>query len=339
MSADSPLPTAARSPAFLRLWHFIRSEMRMSHIYQPAMLIELMRSRGQATQEAIARSLLARDRSQIDYYKRIVGEMVGRVLTKNRRITEKQDDIYKVVDFAELSLHEVDTLVSECEAKIRDYLEQRNDPWSHRRKSAGYISGTIRYDVLKRAAFRCELCGISAEAKAIEVDHIVPRNHGGRDDPSNFQALCYSCNASKQDRDATDFRGVRDRYSERSGDCPFCQMVEGRVIAANELCYAIRDGFPVTLHHTLIIPHRHVASYFDLFRPELNAIHTMIDLVRNEICRLDPGVTGFNMGTNAGEDAGQTIFHCHVHLIPRRRGDMENPRGGVRGVIPEKRIY
>ena len=119
----------------------------------------------------------------------------------------------------------------------------------------------------------------------------------------------------------------------------FCEIPSERVIAENELCYAIRDGFPVTPLHSLIIPKRHVSDYFDLFQPELNAIHRMLNDLRSDIQRDDPEVTGFNVGINAGESAGQTIFHCHVHLIPRRDGDVSNPRGGVRGVIPDKQVY
>lgn len=120
--------------------------------------------------------------------------MVDRVLTKNRGITEKDNEIYRVKGFTELSKIEVDALIARCDAKIAEYLDKRSDPWSHRRKSTGYIPGTQRYEVLKRARFRCELCGVSADYKAIEVDHIIPRNKGGTDDTSNLQALCYSCN-------------------------------------------------------------------------------------------------------------------------------------------------
>ena len=91
--------------------------------------------------------------------------------------------------------------------------------WEHRRKSSGYISGTLRYEILKRAKFRCELCGISAEQKALEVDHILSRNNGGSDEQSNLQALCYSCNAMKRDRDDTDFRQMNNSYEYREDDC------------------------------------------------------------------------------------------------------------------------
>jgi diadenosine tetraphosphate (Ap4A) HIT family hydrolase len=82
-----------------------------------------------------------------------------------------------------------------------------------------------------------------------------------------------------------------------------------------------------------------VADYFDLYQPELNAIQAFLKEQREQILAADPAVTGFNVGINAGAEAGQTIFHVHVHLIPRRKGDVADPRGGVRGVIPEKQTY
>ena len=146
----------------------------------------------------------------------------------------------------------------------------------------------------------------------------------------------------KRDRDDTDFRGIAESYKLREKDCLFCDFQSGEereIVAENELCYAIRDGMPVTDLHTLIIPKRHIANYFELHQPEINAIHSLLDEMRKKIVDFDSSVTAFNVGINSGEDAGQTIFHCHIHLIPRRKGDMDNPRGGVRGVIPDKRIY
>lgn len=201
------------------------------------------------------------------------------------------------------------------------------------------MSGTLKYEVLKRAQFRCELCGVSAEEKALEVDHIHPRNLGGTDDENNLQALCYSCNATKRDRDATDFRPWRDQYAARQANCPFCEIPPGRVIAQNDLAYAIRDGFPVTPLHTLVIPKRHVSDYFGLARPEANACHRLLEQLKAAIEQADPSVAGFNVGMNVGEAAGQTVFHCHLHLIPRRSGDCPRPRGGVRHVIPGKGDY
>ena len=107
-----------------------------------------------------------------------------------------------------------------------------------------------------------------------------------------------------------------DSYSDRETDCIFCELGAGRIIAENELCIAIKDAFPVTEHHTLVIPKRHVSDYFDLHQPERNAIEAMLHEQRQSILEQDNTVTGFNVGINAGASAGQTVFHVHVHLIP-----------------------
>lgn len=121
--------------------------------------------------------------------------------------------------------------------------------------------------------------------------------------------------------------------------CLFCYIPPERVIASNDLAYAIRDGFPVAPLHTLVIPKRHVEDYFGLTPTELQACHELLTQLRTGILAEDVGVEGFNVGMNAGAVAGQTIFHCHIHLIPRRKGDVENPRGGIRHVIPGKGFY
>jgi len=121
--------------------------------------------------------------------------------------------------------------------------------------------------------------------------------------------------------------------------CVFCTLEPSKIIAENDLAVAIRDIFPVTEHHTLIIPKRHVADYFDLTAPEVEAVNALLHAQKRVIEELDDTVTGFNVGVNCGADAGQTIFHVHVHLIPRRKGDVGTPKGGVRGVIPAKQAY
>ena len=117
-------------------------------------------------------------------------------------------------------------------------------------------------------------------------------------------------------------------------DCLFCNIPTVRIVLENELAYAVRDGYPVTEIHSLIIPKRHIQDYFDLTKEELIACDQLIRSLKDEISNSDNSVNGFNIGINSGETAGQTIFHCHLHLIPRRTGDVDNPRGGVRNVIP-----
>ena len=122
-------------------------------------------------------------------------------------------------------------------------------------------------------------------------------------------------------------------------ECIFCTIPDERIIEQNDLAYAIYDGFPVTKYHTLVIPKRHAETYFDLTKEEIEACHNLLVKIRSRIKNSDSFVNGFNIGINNGESAGQTVFHCQIHLIPRRVGDMANPRGGVRGVIPNKQRY
>lgn len=121
--------------------------------------------------------------------------------------------------------------------------------------------------------------------------------------------------------------------------CLFCEIPPERVIASNELAYAIRDGFPVTPFHSLVIPKNHKIDYFSLSKDELLACDQLLRSLKDEIQTSDSEVTGFNIGLNAGESAGQTVFHCHFHLIPRRNGDVHEPKGGVRHVMPGKGHY
>ena len=122
-------------------------------------------------------------------------------------------------------------------------------------------------------------------------------------------------------------------------DCIFCNIDQSRIIDSNEYFYVILDIYPVTELHTLIIPRRHVASYFELTEQEQSSLFVLLKKHKDKLQKIDSTITGFNMGINDGEDAGQTIFHCHIHLMPRRKGDVENARGGVRGVIPSKQSY
>ena len=122
-------------------------------------------------------------------------------------------------------------------------------------------------------------------------------------------------------------------------ECLFCNKKKQKIIFSSKLLFVVRDSYPVTKLHTLIIPHRHVSNFFDLNDSELNDLNKILKKQRKTLSDLDKKITGFNVGVNAGKDAGQSIMHCHIHLIPRRNGDIENPRGGVRGVIPSKQKY
>ena len=122
-------------------------------------------------------------------------------------------------------------------------------------------------------------------------------------------------------------------------DCIFCNLDNSRIEKENSFALSFKDLYPVTSGHTLVIPKRHTQSFFDLTGEEKKAMLELLESQRSDLMRSDKSITGFNIGVNDGTDSGQTIMHCHIHLIPRRSGDMKEPRGGVRGVIPEKQSY
>jgi diadenosine tetraphosphate (Ap4A) HIT family hydrolase/5-methylcytosine-specific restriction endonuclease McrA len=314
--------------------------MRMSHIYQPLMVQFLLEHESGASARDVAAVILTHDESQLDYYEQIVNRMPGPVLRRRGIVVREAAGYALHPDLRSLSQDERADLIGRCHAAVDQFKQRRGEAiWQHRAVASGVIPGGVRYDTLKRAGFRCELCGIAADERALDVDHIRPRSLGGVDDPENLQALCWQCNANKGDGDDTDFRGVRDLYGAREHGCQFCYVGSDRIVAETPLALLIRDRFPVADGHLLALSRRHVADYFSLYAPERNALHQLLDAGRTRIREEYPDVAGFNVGINAGEAAGQTIFHCHVHLIPRRVGDVDQPRGGVRGVIPGRRGY
>lgn len=120
--------------------------------------------------------------------------------------------------------------------------------------------------------------------------------------------------------------------------CPFCSPDPGEIIGENDLAYARLDKHPVSPGHLLIIPKRHIPSVFDTTESELAALWDLL-LIAKQHLKKDFTPDGYNIGINDGTPAGQTIPHLHIHLIPRYTGDMPDPRGGVRGVIPERQKY
>ena len=121
--------------------------------------------------------------------------------------------------------------------------------------------------------------------------------------------------------------------------CIFCKIRTEELQFENQLAYSSRDSYPVSKHHSLIVPKRHVETYFELTDEEIYACNELILKTKEKILKEDSSIKGFNIGTNSGKVAGQSIMHCHIHLIPRREGDVGNPQGGVRSVIPKNQHY
>lgn len=125
---------------------------------------------------------------------------------------------------------------------------------------------------------------------------------------------------------------------EKKSTCPFCTPFGDDIVARNSLCYARRDRFPVSKGHLLLMPFRHTPDYFSLTGDELQAMTDLIGECR-KILEENFRPAGYNIGYNVGEAAGQTVMHCHCHLIPRYAGDTDNPKGGVRRVVAGKYFH
>lgn len=121
-------------------------------------------------------------------------------------------------------------------------------------------------------------------------------------------------------------------------NCPFCNPDNPKIIMTNTHAMALYDGYPVTPGHTLIVPKRHIASFFEATKEEQAAMFDLLAEMRQQL-QAERNIDGFNIGINDGTAAGQTVMHLHIHLIPRYAGDTSDPRGGVRWIMPEKAPY
>ena len=321
-----------------QLLEFVQEYMpkRMQHIYLPLLIGELVDADGSATLRQLATAVLAKDESQVMYYEKRVKEMPLKVLGKHGIINREGNLVS--LSTGKLSFEQKSEIKMLCEKALREFIVKKGLGISdYRMLDTDPIPDSLRYRVLKESGGRCSLCGATKNERPLDVDHIKPRSKGGKNTYENFQALCSKCNRSKGNKDDTDFRGD---IVESVDGCPFCyNTIKGRLVDEYESVVAIIDQFPVSDDHLLIVPLRHTADYFSLTESEKHDADRLIEICRKRILEKDSSVTGFNVGMNCGESAGQTIFHCHIHLIPRRDGDTPEPRGGVRGVIPEKMGY
>lgn len=322
---------------FDQLIDFLTNKMRMSHIYQPLLIRSLVDAGGSATLRQLAQVFLSQDESQLAYYEKRIKEMPVKVLRSHDIITKDGELIS--LNISRLTLEQKAQIRGVCEQKIQEYVHKRGlSIWDHRMLEADPVSDSVRYEVLKAGGGRCALCGCTKNERPLDVDHIIPRSRGGSNDISNLQVLCSKCNRSKGNKDDTDFRN--NLATDKHDNCLFCsQDIQSRIVATNNTVFAIEDKFPVTPGHLLIIPFRHSQDYFSLTEQERKDLEDLLRVLKNKIQEEDKTVTGFNIGMNCGESAGQSVMHTHIHLIPRRDGDVAEPKGGVRGVIPGQMGY
>ena len=322
---------------FDKIIEFLETKMSMSHIYQPLLIRTLVDAGGSATIRQLANAFLSQDESQLIYYEDRIKQMPLKILGKHG-IVSKTGDLVSL-NTGKLTLEQKAQVKMICEKKLQEYVAKRGlSIWDYRLLDQNPIPDSLYYRVLKESGGRCALCGTTRDDRPLHVDHIKPRSKGGRTEYPNLQVLCSKCNLTKGNKDETDFR--QSVMPDNDPECRFCHgKVKSRVVEEHDTVWAIKDGYPVTAGHHLILPKRHTPDWFLMTENERRDADALIKILKTRLSETDRTITGFNMGVNSGESAGQTIFHAHIHLIPRRDGDTPNPRGGVRGVIPGKMGY
>jgi ATP adenylyltransferase len=322
---------------FKDLIDFLENKMSMSHIYQPLLIKTLIDSGGSATLRQLAHAFLSQDESQLIYYEDRIKQMPLKVLGKHG-IVSKAGDLVSL-NIGKLTLEQKAQVKMICEKKLQEYVAKKGlSIWDYRLLDKDPIPDSLYYRVLKESGGRCALCGTTRDDRPLHVDHIKPRSKGGETEYGNLQVLCSKCNLTKGNKDETDFR--QSVMPDNDPECRFCHdKVKSRVVEECGTVSAIRDDYPVSDGHHLILPKRHTTDWFSMTETERREADALIRIIKTRLSESDRTITGFNMGVNSGESAGQTIFHAHIHLIPRRHGDTPNPRGGVRGVIPGKMGY
>lgn len=316
---------------------FICSKMSMSHIYQPLLISSLIEAGGTATLRQLAQAFLLQDESQLKYYENKIKSMPLKVLKKHG-VVAKDGDLISLCT-TKLTFEQKAHIKMLCENKLQEFIVKKGlGLWDYRMLDTDPVPGTLRNRVLLEADGRCELCGATKKERPLDIDHIIPRSKGGKNTYENLQVLCSKCNRAKGNKDQTDLKS--HRTPEHDPDCLFCSEEVGkRIVEEYSSVYAIEDAYPVTPGHHLIIPKRHTEDYFSMTTDEKKDAETLLVILKKKLSESDSSIKGFNVGMNCGEVAGQTISHAHIHLIPRREGDVEEPKGGVRGVIPEKQKY
>ena len=322
---------------FDELIEFLETKMSMRHIYQPLLIKTLVDAGGSATIRQLANAFLSQDESQLIYYEDRIKQMPLKILLKHGIVTK--DGNLVVLNAGRMTLEQKANIRMLCEQKLQEYVAKRGlSIWDYRLLKRNPVLRSLYLRVMQEARGRCALCGATRDDRPLHIDHIKPISRGGKTEYPNLQVLCSKCNLIKGNTDDTDYRNFV--MPDNDPLCRFCHdKVKNRVVEEYETVWEIEDGFPVSDGHHLILPKRHTPDWFSMTETERRDADTLIRLLKSRLTESDRTITGFNIGINSGESAGQTIFHAHIHLIPRRNGDTPSPRGGVRGVIPGKMSY
>ena len=296
---------------FESLEGFIRTKMSMTHIYQPVMIKKLLESDGHATTEEIAKEFIDWDYSLLEYYK-------GRVMVWPKKTLKK----HNVIDYSKgiftLLLDDVtpeqrSRLIELCNNKTHEYVDMYENKMGVKNNRSP-ISGSLRYEIIAKSRGICAACGVTSRTRPLDVDHIVPVNVGGTNDPSNLQVLCSRCNRQKRDRDKTNFVQWHKRLKYRDTECLLCRT---EPVKSNVMASAIRKRSPESDLHSMIFPRRHVGTFFDLIPAEKSHCMDLVEEVKEEIAGLDSRVDGFSIRFDS-KLVPDLHTHCHINVIPHR---------------------
>lgn len=315
------------------------------HYRKPVALINiLLESEGIATIRQLAERVFAEDLSRhkestILAYERLLTSGSARTLQALAVIELTGDVVRLSVD--RLTPGQTSQLKALCEQQILTLACRRVvDPCEESgiKDSGAFepVPDEARHLALQTANGRCMLCGVPASQTKLEVCHAVRPQCGGSNEPANLQVLCVACARSKVEQERSDVRRIAQAYK---ADCKFCFRREEWTVAEHGSVWALRDSYPVTEGHHLVIPKRHASDLFAMTERERLEADRLIQQVCVKLVSADPTIEGFNVGMNCGPEAGQSVIHAHWHVIPRRKGDSKGKKGGVRGVIPEKMAY
>lgn len=311
---------------------FLLKETHDTATCPPLIVRTLVESGGSATLDRLAAALLSSDEFLLRHVEKRLRRTGLRALVRSGIVTRQKDMV--VLNLPELTARERDELKSVCERKIGEYRTGPAMSLLDDLPGGDPVPSSLRCRLLKEAKGRCALCGATKHEAPLEVRHLVPRSEGGRTVYENLRVVCPECSRGKHG-DSTRLRAVIEKaFNDR---CPFCRYnLEGEKPAENELAFVKPDARPITDGHSLIIPKRHARDWFDTTAAEQAAMNELLAIRRKQLLEADPTIEGFNVGMNVGEIAGQTVFHCHLHLVPRRKSDEGKVKGSVRGMIRDK---
>lgn len=296
---------------FEELKIFLKEKMKLSHLYQPLLIKELIDNGGKATIRQLAISFLKNDESQIQYFEKRIREMPLKVLSKHG-IIERKNDLVELLSDSLTFVQKIE-IQKICDEKIFEFVSEKGmGVWDYRYLDDEYIPDSLRYRLLKEAKGICALCGSTKEMRPLDIDHILPRSKGGKTVYENLQVLCSKCNRSKNNKDDEDFRALNNKM--KIENCTYCYCKD-KVLVENEYAILIENNESDSKYNSLIIPKRHVEDFIEITKVELSAIHDLLKIRKKEIIENDKSVNGFIFESRMTVNNDN---HCSFNLIPER---------------------